>query len=83
MRRMQRTGLTSSLAADQGVRNAVRLRGQRKARGLTLFEVLIVVSLIGITRPGFPGSAAAARLTMLLSVIFVAGALSTAVITST
>lgn len=48
MRRMQRTGLTSSLAADQGVRNAVRLRGQRKARGLTLFEVLIVVSLIGI-----------------------------------
>ncbi|MGE3676007.1 MAG: Tfp pilus assembly protein FimT/FimU [Polyangiaceae bacterium] len=45
---MHRSGLTSSLGRFSGVRSAVRLRRLRKARGLTLFEVLIVVALIGI-----------------------------------
>ncbi len=46
---MSRTGLTSALGVlDRGVSRSVRLRGLRKARGLTLFEVLIVVALIGI-----------------------------------
>jgi hypothetical protein len=42
----------------------------------------VLVSVIGITRPSFPGNAMAQRLTMLVSVVLVAGAMSTAVITA-
>jgi hypothetical protein len=64
-------------AVDEGSKTAFYIGG-----GL-LAAWAVIVSLIGIARPEFPGSAAVARLTMLVSVIFVAGALSTAVITST
>jgi hypothetical protein len=41
----------------------------------------VLVSIVGSTRPSFPGKAGA-RLVMLLTLLLVAGATSTAVITS-
>ncbi|MCA9634127.1 MAG: prepilin-type N-terminal cleavage/methylation domain-containing protein [Myxococcales bacterium] len=47
---MQRTGPSSTLrfSLDRGGSSGFRIRQLRAARGLTLFEVLIVVALIGI-----------------------------------
>ncbi|HEU4656922.1 MAG TPA: hypothetical protein VFR97_05335 [Capillimicrobium sp.] len=42
----------------------------------------VLVSLVGISRPSFPGSKAAARTMMLLTALLVAGVMSTAVITA-
>jgi hypothetical protein len=64
-------------AADEGSKAAFYIAGG------VLAGWAVLVSLIGISRPEFPGNAIATRLTMLVSVVLVAGALSTAVITST
>ena len=63
-------------AADEGSKTAFYIAGG------ALAAWAVLVSLIGIARPEFPAKAALARLTMLVSVVLVAGALSTAVITS-
>jgi hypothetical protein len=42
----------------------------------------VVVSALGITRPDFPANAVALRMTMLVSVVLMAGAMSTAVLTA-
>jgi hypothetical protein len=63
--------------ADEGSKNAFYIAGG----ALACWAVL--VSLIGIARPEFPGNVAAGRLTMLVSVVLVAAAMSTAIITST
>ena len=62
--------------ADEGSKTAFYIAGG------ALAGWAVLVSLIGIARPEFPGNAVAARLTMLLSAALVAGALSTAIITS-
>lgn len=49
--------------------------------GSALAVWAVLVSAVGIARPSFPGKAAA-RAVMLLTVVLVAGATSTAVITS-
>jgi hypothetical protein len=42
----------------------------------------ILVSVMGINRPDFPGGEAGGRLVMLLSAVLVAAAMTTAVVTS-
>lgn len=49
--------------------------------GLVLAGWAVLISLVGITRPSFPGKAAG-RVVMLLTAVLVAGAASTAVLTA-
>jgi hypothetical protein len=63
-------------AVDHGSKTAFYIGGG------VLAAWAVLVSFVGITRPSFPGTAAVARATMLLSVVFVAGALVTSIMTS-
>lgn len=42
----------------------------------------VLIGIIGINRPGFPSGAGTARLAMVLGVVLMLGAMSTAVITA-
>jgi hypothetical protein len=66
------------LAAAEGAEHTSKTAFYIAGGALAVWAV--VISLIGMSRPGF--SAKAARATMLLTVVLVAGAMSTAVLTS-
>jgi hypothetical protein len=68
--------LAEAGAVDEGSKTAFYIGGG------VLVAWAVIVSLMGISRPEFPGSAAVGRLTMLVTVVLVAGAISTSVITS-
>jgi plastocyanin len=51
------------------------------AAGAALVAWAVLVAAVGITHPGFPGSAALGRLVMLVSIVLVATTITTAVVT--
>jgi hypothetical protein len=63
-------------AADHGSKTAFYIGGS------VLAAWAVLVSVIGIMRPSFPGTAAVSRVTMLIGAVFVAGAMVTAIMTS-
>ncbi len=72
--------LTSILASAEGGGETSKTAFYVLGGALAAWAVLVAV--IGITRPDFPAKAGVARLTMLVSVVLVAGTASTAVITA-
>lgn len=74
------SALASILAAAGGV--PAPSKTAFYVAGGVLVAWAILVSLLGITRPDFPGRGAPARLAMLVTVVVVAGVMSTAVLTS-
>ena len=68
--------LAAEAAKEEGSHTAFYIAG-----GL-LAGWAVLVSFIGITRPGFPGNMAGRNVVLLISAILVLGATSTAVITA-